>query len=107
MIGVEDHHLRGAPGLAAALDDAGKRIEALHEAERTGSAAAARQDGIFFAERRKIGPGAGSPLEQHAFGFGEIENRLQRVGDGVDEAGRALRMVLARLQFLTTCPASS
>ena len=35
VIDVEDDHLGGAAGLAAGLDDAGKRVEAAHEGERT------------------------------------------------------------------------
>ena len=49
MVDVEDDHLGGAAGLAAGLDDAGEGVEALHEAERTGSGAAA---GKRFVEER-------------------------------------------------------
>ena len=44
MVDVEDDHLGGATGLAAAFDDAGEGVEAAHEAERTGSGAAAVRD---------------------------------------------------------------
>ena len=54
VIGVEDHHLRGAAGLAAALDDAGEGVETLHEAQGAGRAAAARKQSVFFAQRRQI-----------------------------------------------------
>ena len=40
MVDVEDDHLRGATSLAAGLDDAGKGVEAAHEAERAGCGAA-------------------------------------------------------------------
>src|ERR1043166_2460137 len=33
-------------------------------------------------------------LEEHALGLGQTEDRLHRIVDGVDEAGRALRMRL-------------
>jgi hypothetical protein len=61
------------------LDHAGERIEALHEGERSGSASAARKNPVFFAQRRKIGARARAPLEQHAFGLGQIENRFERI----------------------------
>ena len=61
--------------------------------------AAARQPGVLFAQRRKIGARARSPLEQHALGLGQIENRFQRILHRVDEAGRALRARLALLQL--------
>ena len=41
--GLAIHHLRGAAGLAAGLDDAGEGVEAAHEAERSRRRAAARQ----------------------------------------------------------------
>ena len=99
MIGVEDHHLRRAPRLAAGLDHARERIEALHEAQRTGGTAAAGQPGVLLAQRRKVGARARSPLEQHAFGLRQVENRFERILHRIDEAGRALRARLALLQL--------
>ena len=43
----------------------------------------------------KIGAGAGSPLEEHAFGLGEGEDGVERIFHRVDEAGRALRLGVA------------
>ena len=43
VVDVEDHHLGRAAGLAAALDDAGEGVEALHEGDRAGGGAAAGQ----------------------------------------------------------------
>ena len=91
MLGVEDHHLRGAARLAARLDDAGKRIEALHERHRAGRRAAAGQQLLRRADRRQIAAGARPVLEEHALGLGERQDRLHRVVDRVDEARRALR----------------
>ena len=79
MIGVQDHHLRRAARLAAGLDHAGEGVEALHEAQRTGSRAAARQNAVLFAQRREIRARARAPLEQHAFGLRQVENRFQRI----------------------------
>jgi len=40
MVDIEDNHLGGAARLAAALDDAGEGVEALHEADGAGGDAA-------------------------------------------------------------------
>src|SRR6185312_1824310 len=91
MFDIEDDHLGGAASLAARFDDAGEGVETFHEAERTaGGAAAAKAFGLR-AQRRKIGAGARSPLEQHAFGLSQGEDGVERVLYGVDEASRALR----------------
>src|ERR1035437_6184000 len=91
VIHVENHHFGGAAGLAAALDDAGESVEALHEAERPAGAPAAGEDGVFFTQGGEVGTGAGAPLEEHTFGFGQVEYGLQGVFDADDEAGRTLR----------------
>ena len=44
--------------------------------------------------RRQVAAGARAVLEEHALGLGEREDRLHRVVDRVDEAGRALRRLL-------------
>ena len=92
VIGVEDDHLRRAARLAARLDDARKRVEALHERHRPGGRAAAREQFLRRADRRQVGARARAVLEQHALGLGEGEDRLHRVLHGVDEARRALRV---------------
>src|SRR5207237_3038232 len=50
VLGIENNHLRRPPRLATGFDDTGKRVEALHEARRTGSPAAARQNAVFFTK---------------------------------------------------------
>ena len=95
MVDVEDDHLGGAAGLAAGLDDAREGVEAAHEAERAGGGAAAGEQFHRTADRREVGAGARSPLEEHAFGLGQGQDGVERVVDGVDEAGRALRVAVA------------
>src|SRR5260370_24397968 len=41
MVHIKDDHLGGAAGLATGLDDAGKGVKTLHEAERAAGRAAA------------------------------------------------------------------
>ncbi len=95
MVDVEDDHLGGAAGLAAGLDDAGEGVEAAHEAEGAGGGAAAGELFVGAADGGEVGAGAGSPLEEHAFGLGEVEDGVEGVGDGVDEAGGALGVAVA------------
>ena len=95
MVDVEDDHLGGAAGFAAGLDDAGEGVEAAHEAQRAAGGAAAGEQFGRAADGREIGAGAASPLEEHAFGLGEGEDGVERIFDGVDEAGGALRVAIA------------
>ena len=94
MIDVQDHHLGRAAGLAARLDNAGKGVEALHEADWTRGRAAADKQLFRRAQRRQVGAGARAVLEEHALGLGQAKDRLHGVFDPVDEARRALRIGL-------------
>ena len=94
VIDVEDDHFGGAARLAAALDDAGKSVETLHEADRTGSDAAAGERFPAAAQRGEVRAGAGAPLEEHALGLGQVHDGFHVVLDGIDEAGGALRLGL-------------
>ena len=95
VVNVEDDHLGGATGFAAGLDDAGKGVKAAHEAERAGGRAAAGEQFHRAADGGQVGARARSPLEEHALGLGQGEDGVERVVDGVDEAGRALRVLVA------------
>ena len=94
VVDVEDDHLGGAAGLAAALDDAGEGVEPLHEGDRTGGGAAAGQGLARGAQLGEVAAGAGAVLEEHALGLGEGEDGVHGVLGGVDEAGRALGLLL-------------
>ena len=95
VLDVEDDHLGGATGFATGLDDAGKGVKAAHEAEGAAGGAAAGEQFLRSANGGEICAGAGAPLEEHAFSFGEGEDGVERVLNGVDEAGRALRLAVA------------
>ena len=95
MVDIEDDHLGGAASLAARLDDAGEGVKALHEAERTAGGAAAAEAFSGRTQGREIGAGARSPLEEHTFGLGQGQDGIERVFYRVDEAGRALRRLVA------------
>ena len=91
MVGVENHHLRRAASLAAALDHAGERVVAAHERHRSRRRAAAGEKLSGGADVRQIRSRSRAVLEEHAFGFRQRENGVHRVGDGIDEARGALR----------------
>ena len=94
VVDVEDHHLGRPAGLAAALDDAGEGVEALHEGDRARGGAAAGQRLAGGAQLREIAAGAGAVLEQHALGLRQGEDGVHGVLGRVDEAGRALGLLL-------------
>ena len=77
MVNVEDDHLGGTAGLATALDDAGEGVETFHEAEWAAGSAASAQTFGRGTQGREIGAGSGSPLEEHAFGFGQSEDGVE------------------------------
>ncbi len=91
VVDVEDDHLGGATCLATGLDDAGEGVETAHERKRTAGSAAAGELLVGGAQRRQVGAGAASPLEEHAFGLGEGQDGVERIVHRVDEAGGALR----------------
>ena len=91
MVGVENDHLRRPACLAARLDHTGERVVPLHERHRTGSRAAARQRLAGRADRRQVGAGTGTELEQHPLGPRQRQDGVHGVGDRVDEAGGTLR----------------
>src|SRR5579864_758458 len=95
MVDVEDDHLGGAASLAAGLDDAGEGVESFHEAERSAGSASAGECFGRSAQRREIGAGAAAPLEEHALGLGERQDRVERVFHGVNEAGGTLGLAIA------------
>ena len=77
-----------------------KASKPLHERQRTAGGAAAGELFHGAAKRRQIGARARTPLEQHAFGLGQRQNGFHRVLDGIDEAGRTLRgLVAGRAEF--------
>src|SRR5439155_22834349 len=90
----EDDHLRRAPRLAARLDRAGGRVGAAHEGDGAGGVAALRELLLRGAEPRQVDAGAGAAAEDDPFAPDPFEDRLHRVLDREDEAGRALRLLL-------------
>ena len=94
VLGVEDDHLRRAARLAARLDHARERVEALHERHRPRSRAAASQQFLRRTNRREIAACARAELEQHALGLGQAKNRVHGVVNRVNEARGTLRRLL-------------
>src|SRR5712672_2326583 len=95
MVDVEDDHLGGAASFASGLDDAGEGVETFREAERAAGGASAAEAFGLRTQRREIGAGAAAPLEEHAFGFRESEDGVERIFYRVDEAGGTLRRAVS------------
>ena len=94
MVDVEHDHLGRAPRLAARLDRPGRRVGAAHERDRAGGVAALRELLLRGAQAREVDAGAGAAAEDDALAPDPVEDRVHRVLDREDEAGRALRLLL-------------
>ena len=99
MIHIKDNHLGCATGFATGLDHASKGIKSSHEAERATSPTATRKNGIFFAHFRQIRARAGSPLKQHPFSLGQVQNGFQRVFYAHNKAGGTLGTLDVFIQY--------
>ena len=90
VVDVEHDHLGRAPGRAAGLDGAGGRVGAAHERDRAGRGAAGGQQLLGRPDPGEVEAGAGAALEDQALLAVPVEDRVHRVVDGEDEAGRDL-----------------
>ena len=72
----------------------GRRIGAAHEADRAGRVAALGELLLRAAQLREVEARAGAAAEDDALAPDPVEDRLHRVLDREDEAGRALRLLL-------------
>src|SRR6185312_16301265 len=90
VVGVEDDHLGGATGLAAALDRARRRVGAAHEAHRAAGGAAALQVLVRRADVRQVDAGPRAALEDGALFAVPVEDAVHGVVDGEDETRRGL-----------------
>ena len=96
MVDVEDDHLGGAAGLAAALDDAGKGIEAAHEAQRAaGRAAAGEHLHASRGSSERLVPVPEPHLKSMPSVLARVRMESSESFTRVDEAGRALRIAVA------------
>ena len=102
MIGVDDHHLRGAARGAARLDRARRAVADLQERHEAGRAAAARQLLVLAAQEREVRAGAGAIFEQARLAHPKVHDPAlvdEIVGDRLDEAGVRLGMLVGRLRL--------
>ena len=92
-------HLGRATGLAAAFDHGRHLIVNPHEGERPAGLAAAGQLFAMAAQRAEVGPRAAAELEEHRLAAGELHDVLHVVVDVLNEAGRALRILVGILRL--------
>ena len=99
VVDVDDDHLGRAPRRAARLDRARRAVADLEEGHEAGGFAAARELLVLAAQLREIGAGARAIFEQARLAHPEIHDAAlvdEIVGDGLDEAGVRLRMLIGR-----------
>ena len=102
MVGIDDHHLGGAPRGAAGLDGARRAVADLQKAHQPGRLAAAGQLFALAAQAGKIRAGAGAVFEQPRLAHPQVHDAAlvdEVVGDGLDEAGVRLRVLVGALRF--------
>ena len=102
MVGVDDHHLGGAPRGAARLDRARGAVADLEEAHQARRLAAAGEPLAFAAQPREIRAGAGAVFEQARLAHPQVHDPAvvdEVVLDRLDEAGVRLRMLVGRLRL--------
>ena len=100
MIDVDHHHLGGAACGAAGLDGARRAVADLEETHQSGGAAAARELLVLAAQMGEVGAGARAILEQPGLAHPQIHDAAlvdEVVGDGLNEAGMRLGMLVGRL----------
>ena len=101
MVDVDRHHLGGAARRAAGLDGARRAVADLEEAHQAGGTAAARQALAVAAQRGEVGAGARAVFEEPRLAHPEIHDAAivhEVIGDGLDEAGMRLRMLVGALR---------
>ena len=97
MVGVDDHHLRGATRRAAGFDRAGGAVADLEKTHQPGGAAAAGQFLAVAAQFREVGTGARAVFEQARLAHPQIHDPAfvdEIVGDGLDKTGVRLRVLV-------------
>ncbi len=100
VVGVDDHHLGGAPRGAARFDGAGGAVADLEEAHEPRGFSSARQPLAFAAQPREVRSGAGAVFEQARLAHPQIHDAAlvdEIVGNRLDEAGVRLRMLVGGL----------
>ncbi len=102
MVGVDHDHLRRAARRAARLDGARRAVADLEEAHQARRLAAARQLLVLAAQAREVGARARAVLEQARLTHPQVHDAAlvdEIVGDGLDEAGVRLGMLVSRLRL--------
>ncbi len=97
MVGVDHHHLGRAARGAARLDGARRAVADLEEGHQAGRLAAAGQPLVLAAQLGEVGAGARAVLEEPRLAHPQVHDAAlvdEVVGDGLDEAGVRLRVLV-------------
>ena len=94
VVDVEHDHLGRTTRRAARLDGAGGRVGAAHEGDGAGGRATGGEQLLGGADAGEVEAGAGAALEDLPLLLVPVEDRVHRVVDGEDEAGRDLLRAL-------------
>ena len=90
VVGVEQHHLGGAPGLAPAADRPCRGIGTAHEADRAARRPPARQRLTRRPQCRQVHTGSRAAFKDAALGHVPVQDGFHFVINGEDEARRRL-----------------
>src|SRR5205823_7051675 len=97
VVGVDDDHLRRAPGRPARFDRARGAVADLQKAHQPRRAPAARQPFAIAAQLGEIGAGARAVFEEARLAHPEVHDAAlvdEVVGDRLDKAGVRLRVLV-------------
>ena len=90
VVDVEDDHLRRATRGATGLDGARGGVGTAHEGDRARGGATGGEELLGGADPGEVEAGTGAALEDEALLLVPVQDRVHRVVDGEDEAGRDL-----------------
>src|SRR5690606_3464991 len=99
VVHVEADHLGRAAGGAAALGGSGRAVEDLQEAHEPARGPAAAELLLLSTEGAEVRAGPRPVFEQARFGLHQLVDRHQVVVDALDEASRALRVLVRVLRL--------
>ncbi len=100
MVHVQNHHLGRPAGGAPGFGGACGAVENLQERHQSRGGPAAGQGLVLAPQAGEVGPRPGSVLEDTGLGLDQVEDGHEVVIDALDEAGRALGVLIGIIRGL-------